>query len=648
MLINLKIAMKALMSDLCIDSFSQEYILRRFTNEGIIFLTVELVKVSKAVITSLELGFFDRSTLTSFRSKGSILHLFEELLSRIFDKNTGKLLLIVDSNSIWVIRQVTEYLYKLALEFTDEQKESAKTLFVSNEEEMRLIGSESKVLAFANQLRKDFETYYPEISRKTASDILSAHRPRGTAGTYIDGTDHYYFDRISLLSNQRLPSMAAYEGVFKPYPSAKVKVKLSSTLDFSELLLVPKDSRGPRTICREDRVRLETQMAYFDFMVSHLEPLSGYAINFRDQTVNRRVAEESSTTKAYCTLDLKDASDRVSYKVVKTIFRNSPGCFFFVTGDRRASNVKVDSRTIKLSKLAGMGSGLTFPTMSLLISLAICNRVRRLHPCLSYRSIRSRICIYGDDICCPTEWYAIAVDALDLIGLKVNASKSFVTSNFRESCGGDYYNGTDVTPVRLRLSNSKPVDVGCGVKLPQSPNAFKQLYEHSKECFAKGLIGLSKYYMSVLQQFHISAFGFKMVAGRFDSELSIFVDYTKGTSHIPVGKDFLAYTVAPVSHRSSKIIDGKGSLLERCPYKYLSNSFNREAIDLFNIATPSSFEEVVIPRCIKFVRKLLRSDFILPLDLSFTRDHFESQIRRNNSVYALARFMTFMSFDSAV
>lgn len=634
------------MADLNIDSFSRKYIHRRLASEGVCFLTVELPKVSKAILASLEIGWFDRTTLTSFKYKGSILRLFEELLSRVFCISTGKVLADACPMAIKSIRQVTEYLYKLALEFTDEQEQIAQASFIKNEEELAEIAQDPEVLEFANQLRKDFETYYKEISKVHASDILAACRPRHTNGTFVNGTSHYYFERLSVGSSVCLPSMAGHKGYLKPYPSARVKVETKASPDYSELLLVPKDSRGPRTICREDRVRLETQMSYFDFMIHHLNKESEGAINFLDQTINQRIAEESSVSRNYCTLDLKDASDRVSHGVVKTIFRNSPGCYFFVTGDRRANHVKVGERTYKLRKLAGMGSGLTFPTMSLLISLAICNKVRKRYPHIRYADIRRNVFVYGDDICCPSDWYQCAVDALALIGLKVNVSKSFVRSHFRESCGGDYYRGIDVTPTRLRLSNSKPKNVGNFlVELPNSPNAFKQLYEHSKECYGKGLKKLSSYYMSILHRTHVQLFGFRMVAGRFDKDLDLFVDYTKGTSHLPIGVFADVLSVVPDRHRSSKMLVN-GRLLERCPYKYLSSSFNREANDPLDPKAPTSFEEVTKPRVLCFAKQRVSTDFILPVDLSFSREHFEDQLRREQLLNILSQAIVWNVFDA--
>jgi hypothetical protein len=71
----------------------------------------------------------------------------------------------------------------------------------------------------------------------------------------------------------------------------------------------------------------------------------------------------------------------------------------------------------------------------------------------SSRSIRdySRLIdIYGDDIIVPVEYTDVVVNYLESYALVVNVNKSFRFSNFRESCGADYYKGIPVNPVYAR------------------------------------------------------------------------------------------------------------------------------------------------------------------------------------------------------
>jgi hypothetical protein len=66
-----------------------------------------------------------------------------------------------------------------------------------------------------------------------------------------------------------------------------------------------------------------------------------------------------------------------------------------------------------------------------------------------YRKSRD-VYVYGDDLIVSADMAPLVVEDLEAFGLKVNAAKSFWTGKFRESCGGDYYDGVDITPVYCR------------------------------------------------------------------------------------------------------------------------------------------------------------------------------------------------------
>jgi hypothetical protein len=68
----------------------------------------------------------------------------------------------------------------------------------------------------------------------------------------------------------------------------------------------------------------------------------------------------------------------------------------------------------------------------------------------SVRKCAEDVYVYGDDLVVPADEAPSVIEDLELFGLKVNSAKSFWTGKFRESCGGDYYDGRDVTPVYCR------------------------------------------------------------------------------------------------------------------------------------------------------------------------------------------------------
>jgi len=90
-----------------------------------------------------------------------------------------------------------------------------------------------------------------------------------------------------------------------------------------------------------------------------------------------------------------------------------------------------------------MGNGFTFELESLLFYV--------LSRAVAYFSgVSGIISVYGDDIIVPTD---IAVDlefVLGVLGFSVNPEKSFSTGTFRESCGGHYDGGCDVTPFYVK------------------------------------------------------------------------------------------------------------------------------------------------------------------------------------------------------
>jgi hypothetical protein len=66
------------------------------------------------------------------------------------------------------------------------------------------------------------------------------------------------------------------------------------------------------------------------------------------------------------------------------------------------------------------------------------------------KSVAKSVYVYGDDLIVPSDEVLFLSNTLGLFGLKVNAKKTFDTGKFRESCGMDAYDGTDVTPVYFR------------------------------------------------------------------------------------------------------------------------------------------------------------------------------------------------------
>jgi len=66
------------------------------------------------------------------------------------------------------------------------------------------------------------------------------------------------------------------------------------------------------------------------------------------------------------------------------------------------------------------------------------------------KSYLGRVRVFGDDIIVPVDHVRSVISSLESFGLKVNYRKSFWNGKFRESCGKEYFDGTDVSVVRCR------------------------------------------------------------------------------------------------------------------------------------------------------------------------------------------------------
>jgi hypothetical protein len=183
----------------------------------------------------------------------------------------------------------------------------------------------------------------------------------------------------------------------------------------------------------------------------HLEShrlTKGY-VNFTHQEVNRDLALHGSIHEHIATLDLKDASDRVSLALVRRVFAKVPVVLQALEACRTTETQLPDGRLVELKKFAPMGSALCFPVEALIfwaiLVSAMCKRTR-----LPLSVVGKRIFVYGDDIIVPVDWAPQCMLALERVGLRVNTAKCCITGPFKESCGMDAFKGVCVTPIRFR------------------------------------------------------------------------------------------------------------------------------------------------------------------------------------------------------
>jgi hypothetical protein len=101
-----------------------------------------------------------------------------------------------------------------------------------------------------------------------------------------------------------------------------------------------------------------------------------------------------------------------------------------------------------------MGSALCFPIEAMVFTTLIFMGIQRsLNVTMTrkdIKSFRNSVRVYGDDLIVPVDHVLSVVQTLEHFGAQVGLDKSFWTGKFRESCGKEYFNGTDVSLVRVR------------------------------------------------------------------------------------------------------------------------------------------------------------------------------------------------------
>lgn len=222
----------------------------------------------------------------------------------------------------------------------------------------------------------------------------------------------------------------------------------------AKVVLVPKDSRGPRLISCEPLEYQWIQQSLMRVLVDTLEshPLSRGQVNFTDQTINRRLALEGSQRgDTWVTLDMKDASDRVSSTIVEALF---PEHWSRALMSARTTRTRLpNGQIVTLKKFAPMGSAVCFPVEAL-VFWATSVAALHIYTNTPLETAATKVFVYGDDIICDKVHHSIIGCALESLGLKLNDTKCCVSGFFRESCGMDAFYGHPVIPVRVRKTFS--------------------------------------------------------------------------------------------------------------------------------------------------------------------------------------------------
>lgn len=418
--------------------------LRRARAEGDEYRIRHLASLRRCLLTGLETGKVDTSEVRFGCRLGTSLPRFLYGAWITIFSEDGMLRTEYDALAVACINQLTAVFCKLPGSYPKAAEEEVLNRFIDNEQ---FLGNYAGYLNGNASLDASINDARRAIMKVLCNADVRDIEPKHGAGISACGVPSFTrwytkprYDRkinriwpytdyavasgghlCDILENNRMPSMKRLDKCAK-------------------LILVPKDYRGPRSISAEPRELMWYQQGLMWRSYNHIEahPATRGHVNFTDQSINQRLARHGSITRSIATLDLKDASDLLSMRLVRRLF---PAHWCRALTAVRSSRTRLpDGTHVRLYKHAPMGSACCFPVMALSI-WALATAVAKY---------KRKVYIYGDDLVCHVDDVANIRDILTYAGLCLNEGKCFSHGPFRESCGKEYCGGTDVTPVILR------------------------------------------------------------------------------------------------------------------------------------------------------------------------------------------------------
>ena len=478
----------------------------RVEDEGLSFLTITLPAFCADFERSLANGCVAPDAFQGFhrpRHAQGLPAFMRGFLELIFDPSTGDLLDISDRQieAIFSVRQLTLMFGKILVECSDTRQRDAIDRYVECEQGVREFDS-SYILESSSDFIRVSSLLFREVLAKMdrlvyEGELIPRHGPGATADKLRGNSkfeqlewptrlETYFPYGEYALPNWRFSYLLDRVNFLEPGEERPVKVTL-----------VPKTLKTPRIIAIEPTCMQYAQQAVAGSLIPLLEQddllggLNGL-IGFSDQTQNQRLAMEgslpirddclpqSTEESGLATLDLSEASDRVSNLLVLDLTRNFPWLSGAIQSCRSMTADVPGYGITPLAKFASMGSALCFPIEAMVfLTVVLIGIERELGRQLTrkeIKSLRGSVRVYGDDIIVPAHFTHSVIATLESFGFKVNARKSFWTGLFRESCGKEFYAGHDVSICRVRrVFPSSRRDVLESVSLVSLRNRFYDL-----------------------------------------------------------------------------------------------------------------------------------------------------------------------------
>ena len=460
-------------------------ITERVEHEGLSFLTITLPKFGSDLQKGLDRGFVDHDLFQGFSWTGGLPRFLSGFLGHVFDRESGVLLPSPSVAHIHAIRQLTLMFAKIEIPCTDARVSRAIEGYVECEQEVRQADATmdpDRLHRYSRIALLLWGDVFSFVDREVyEGNIYPKHGPGATADSLRGNAKWNQFEWTERLE-QVFPHGEHLAPNWRYFIDLhRVRILEPGAERPVRVITVPKTLKSPRIIAVEPTCMQYMQQGLLASLRARVDAddIASALIGSASQVPNQHLAEEGSRNGALATLDLSEASDRVSNQHVRALLGYHRNLFEAVDSCRSRKADVPGHGVIRLAKFASMGSALTFDIEAMVFATIIFSAIEReLKTPMSRTLIKEylgKVRVYGDDIIVPTRHVHSVMQELEAFGLRVNADKSFWTGKFRESCGKDYYDGHDVSIVRMR--SEFPADRGDAQKLVSTLEFRNHLYE---------------------------------------------------------------------------------------------------------------------------------------------------------------------------
>lgn len=297
--------------------------------------------------------------------------------------------------------------------------------------------------------------------RKTVGDLMGAIPSRldvkfGPGATFRDqGVYTTVPDKITSIPTATLDSLDFlpfwWESAWGRSVAAEQLFNSPEVVRGNRFTSVPKDGLKRRGICIEPSMNVAWQLFIGKTLKTGLRSM-GIDLKHGKQ-IHMSMAKRGSRDGSTFTLDMSNASDMNAYTMVKLV---TPKRWFDVLCSLRSPMTFVNGKWHLLSKFSSMGNGFTFELETIIFASVVMTLAKlrgvELKPGINFG-------VYGDDIIAPITLFQDVVAVLKFLGHTPNLKKTFSDGKFRESCGGDYFDGIAVRPHHVETIPAEPVEI---------------------------------------------------------------------------------------------------------------------------------------------------------------------------------------------